>query len=494
MTNVATANSADFTSQDDGTQMMLAASEASDQQLAAFDSSNRPTVTVSISNQLQPKLAGVSEHIRDSLETTLLERAIEDWCALQTSLVQSFGELNTVGPQRFPLENFLRDALESVSAALRSHSMANVASADDSVAQVSLGLNPQATENLSSPRMMMKLLQIIEKVYGITLEEANQRKVYVAKIESIERDKAQLQKKLLTVPADTVENRAIRSALELDILRMDPQVVAVQGQINKLDRRVSDIAIATGRILNVHYQPEKLAETFEGFIQAVRDVPTVASKVSPKELSKLSGNPSLSFTIELPKVEKVEAIQSETPVVRPPVAAKKASVHPSRRSEAPAARALPYTFASRERDLLPNGARSLGIVRLPSGKSVQIITGKLKALEQVVAGLRPGTPFAAYVPSASDIGTAVSKADLEKDIVASGIVKYIENNRDLYAGRYEKLTGTQLPAQSRGVLETYESGGPIFFLNDFPVGMFDFDGTPLPEENLVEFLALLYRD
>lgn len=465
-------NVTDFTSQDDDAQMMRAVGEAPDQQLAAFDSPRRPSVTVSIPDQLKTKLAGVSDHVRNSLETALLDQAIADWSALQTTMVQSFGELNTVGPQRFPLENFLRDALESIGIALRSHSMANVASVDVHSAQVSLGLNPRATENLSSPRMMMKLLQIIEKIYSVTLEETNQRRVYVTKIDGIKRDKVQLEEKLKNAPADTVENRAIRSALELDILRMGPQITATEDQITKLDRRVADVAVATGKILNVHYQPEKLSDTVEGFIQAIRDVPTVASRISPKELSRLSGNPSLTFTIELPKIEKFEAVQPATPIVRPPASAKKA----------------PVRTPTKNREVLPKGARLLGKVKLPSGARARIFSGSLDALDRVVGSLRSGSlAVMVYTPPATEL-------DLEKDPVVIAAKEYIDNNRALYADRYERFQGTPLTAGARGTLETYENGGPIFFLNNFPVGVFDKKGAPLPEEDLIAFLQLLYID
>lgn len=462
------------TPQDDEVQAMLASAGNPADQLTTPEVFNRPSVMVAIPEPLKAKLGDVSDHIRNSLEETLLDQAIQNWSALQATMVQSFGELHTVGPQRFPLEYFLRDALEIIGMALRSHSMANVASADTSSAQVSLGLNPRSTENLSAPRMMMKLLQIIEKISNVTLEEAEQRKLYVAKIDSIKRDKIQFGEKLRITPADTVENRAIRSGLELDISRMGPQITAIEDQITKLDKRVADIAVAAGKILNVHYQPENLSATVDGFIQAVRDVPTVASKVSPKELSKLSGNPSLSFTVELPRIEKAEAVSAETPVIRPPTAVKKAPVR---------------TPAKSKEKVLPRGARLLGTLRLPSsGMRVRVYSGNADALEQVVAGLRPGTQFAAYIPPA----TQSYERDDRKKAAGFAAIEYAKGNIELFVTRYEKYTGTQLPAQSQGYVNTFSNGGPVFYLDEFPVGVFDENGAPLPEESLVEFLILLY--
>ncbi len=462
-----TTNTVNFSSQYDEAQAMLAAAGSPEDQLMTPEVFNRPSVTVSIPDQLQAKLVGVSDHIRNSLEETLLDQAVQNWSALQATMVQSFGELHTVGPQRFPLENFLQDALEIIGMALRSHSMANVASADATSAQVSLGLNPRATENLSTPRMMMKLLQIIEKISNVTLEEANQRKLYVAKIDGIKRDQVQLEAKLIMIPADTVENRAIRSSLELDISRMSPQITATEDQIAKLDKRVADIAVAAGKILNVHYQPENLSATVDGFIQAVRDVPTVASRVSPKELSKLSGNPSLSFAVELPKVKKAEAVSLETSTVRPPAAVKKAPVR---------------TQAKRREEVLPKGARLLGTIRLPSsGMRVRVYSGSANALEQVVAGLRPGTQVAAYIPPAAQNGP---EFDERKEAAGLAAVEYAKGNIELFATRYEKHTGTELPLKSQGYVQIFPTSGPVFYLNDFPVGVFDEDGVLLPEEEL----------
>lgn len=489
MTNL---NTLGTTSQDDEVQAMLASAENPAAQLTTPEVFNRPSVTVAIPDPLKSKLGGVSDHIRNSLEETLLNQAIQNWSALQATMVQSFGELNTVGPQRFPLEHFLRDALEIIGMALRSHSMANVASADTSSAQVSLGLNPRATENLSTPRMMMKMLQIIEKISNVTREEAEQRKLYVAKIESIRRDKIQFGEKLRITPADTVENRAIRSGLELDISRMGPQITAIEDQITKLDKRVADIAVAVGKILNVHYQPENLSATVDGFIQAVRDVPTVASKVSPKELSKLSGNPSLSFAVELPKVEKVESAQSEASTVRPPVSAKKAPVRstPRRTPARTPAVTSPFTFAADRVEALPEGARLLGAITLPSGMRVRVYSGNPEALEQVVAGLSSGVHVVTYVPPAAQ---ASSESDERKMAAANVATEYVRENIELYATRYEEYTGTELPLESRGHVKIFSSGGSVLYLNDFPVGMFDENGAPLPEKDLVDYLRLLYR-
>lgn len=466
-----TTNTIDTTSRDDETQAMLAAAGNPEDQLMTPNVFNRPSVAVSIPDQLQSRLSGVSDHIRTSLEETLLDQAVQNWSALQATMVQSFGELNAVGPQRFPLEYFLRDALEIIGMALRSHSMAHVASADATSAQVSLGLNPRATENLSAPRMMMKLLQIIEKISNVNPEEANQRKLYVAKIDGIKRDQVQLEAKLKMIPADTVENRAIRSALELDISRMGPQITATEEQIVKLDKRVADVAadivVVVGKILNVHYQPENLSATVDGFIQAVRDVPTVASRVSPKELSKLSGNPSLSFTVELPKIEKASVVSSEIPTVRPPVAVKKAPVR---------------TPTKPAKEALPHGARLLGAVTLPSsGMRVRVYSGNINALERVVAGLHPNTQVAVYVPPAT---REIPELDERKRTAAMTAVAYARENIELFATRYEKLTGTELPPTSQGYVQIFPTSGPVFYLNDFPVGVFDEDGVLLPEEEL----------
>ncbi|MCX6733954.1 MAG: hypothetical protein NTX63_04015 [Candidatus Peregrinibacteria bacterium] len=490
---MATTNTIDTTAQDDETQAMLAAAGNHEDQLMTPDVFNRPSVTVSIPDQLRTRLTGVSDHIRTSLEETLLDQAVQNWSALQATIVQSFGELNTVGPQRFPLENFLQDALEIIGMALRSHSMANVASADVSSAQVSLGLNPRATENLSTPRMMMKLLQIIEKINSVTLEEANQRKLYVARIESIKRDRIQSEEKLRTTPADTVENRAIRAALELDISRMGPQIAATEDQIAKLDKRVADIAVAAGKILNVHYQPENLSATVDGFIQAVRDVPTVASKVSPKELSKLSGNPSLSFTVELPKVEKAEVVSLEAPTIRPPAAAKKAPVRstPRRTPTRSPAFTSPFTFAADQVEALPEGARLLGTIKLPSsGMRVRVYSGSANALEQVVAGLSSGVHVVTYIPPAAQNSP---ESDEQKMAAANVATEYARDNIELFATRYEQYTGTDLPLESRGHVKIFSSGGSVLHLNDFPVGLFDEKGAPLPEKDLVDYLRLLYR-
>lgn len=484
-----TTNTVNFSSQDDEAQAMLAAAGNPEDQLMTSDVFNRPSVMVSIPDQLQTKLVGVSDHIRNSLEETLLDQAVQNWSALQATMVQSFGELHTVGPQRFPLENFLQDALEIIGMALRSHSMAHVASADARSAQVSLGLNPRATENLSAPRMMMKLLQIIEKICAVTLEEANQRKVYVAKIESIRRDKTQSEERLVMTPADTVENRGIRTALELDISRMGPQIAAVEEQITKLDRRVADIAITAGKILNVHYQPENLSATIDGFIQAVRDVPTVASKVSPKELSKLSGNPSLSFDIELPKVEKVQVTPSETSVVRPPVSAKKTPVRAPTRTPTSVAvsdSSSRFSFRNpiRPGEAFPAGARLLDTIINPeTGMRVRVFSGPASAMERMLSTL-PANSVAAYIAPSEE-------NDSKRKAAGMAAIAHAKENTAMYAIRYEKYAKSPLPTGSYGYVKTYLDSNPIFFLNDFPVGMFDENGAPLPEEELVAFLRIL---
>lgn len=433
---------------------------------------NKPSVAVVVPESLSKRFGDIAQHVRGRLEESLLRQAIGDWKALQGKMIRSFAAKKSSPSTVFDTETFLSDALRIIEEALESHGVANVTATDATSAQVTLSLNPRAAADLSTPRMLMKLLQIIQRVHQLTYEAEGQRATYNARLVTFQSERDDLQARYDRTPDGGHVNGPIRRDLELQISRLDTQIVDVKNSLARLDRRDMDDILAIGRILNVPYLPQRLPEVANAFIESVRSVPTVASRVSPKELDKLTGNPTLTFSVDLPKRAAEPSLQPIREVRLPPGARDR---KPTPRST-PAARPS-LTPELRPKEVLYINVPGLGRVR------ARMYTGSPDALQALADGLKPGQMAVA-------IGRQMSSSESLRNTALRLAKQYIHDNPGVYAQVYELQSG--IPIRD-GCVCTVEDYGDIIFakFDGVPVGAFDLSGHPLSENDLRLYLAAL---
>ncbi len=434
---------------------------------------SRSHVSLVVPDDVKRKVGDISAHVQDRLETELIAQAVDAWKALQIMLVQSFAELNVpgspqrvplIGPQRFPLEDFLRDALDQVGSALMNMGAARVTTLSGSLAEVSLGFDRQAVPGNAEPRNALRLLQIIERIRRLTDEDANKRVAYVAQLQALEADKLRLATRRASVPpGDNHVNDPIRRDIDRDIARNDAEIVKVRTAITNIDnsKLIPSLTTLVGKMLNTPYQPGQLSQTVAAFIQAVREVPLVASRVSPNELGKLPGDISLQISVDLPepKLEQPAELSSRTVSSRPSFS-KSVSVRPFKIRKGRSTSLNPKPNSSRD--------DSFDFIRFSPTNIIVLNSDKL------FKGSK---------------GTGISRFDergkpRSTDDIINDLFSYVEAHIDQYVPVYEVLTGT-FPVSGSLMRIEFIGDGYIVYINNIPSGSFSDDLLPMSMDNMI---------
>lgn len=430
---------------------------------------NRSRVPLVVPEDVKRKVGDVSAHVQDRLETELIAQAVDVWKDLQIKLIQSFEELNVpgspqrvplIGPQRFPLEDFLRDALDQVGSALMTMGAARITDLNGSLAEVSLGFDRQAVPGNAEPRNLLRLLQIIERVRRLTDEDASKRVAYVAQLQTLEAQKLQLVEKRKGIVGGNHTNDPILRDIDRDILRNDAEAAKLRTAIINIDnsKLIPSLTALTGKMLNAPYQPGRLSETVASFVQAVREVPLVASRVSPKELDKLPGDISLQVKVDLPKPPE-KAVELPRPITpsQPLSSSRPLKRHPVSSKLQPKS-----DYLRREVSLLKARYPDVQIVVLDTNEMMQ---GSKKI------GL---SPFDQH-----------GKPRPQEEIVID-LCNYAEAHLDEYALVY----GEPLPIPSILKVE-FMVDGYIVTINDRPCGSFSLDLRKVPIDAAIRMVQSL---